>query len=374
MRVVILGTAHPFRGGLAAFNERLATAFIEEGHEVEVVTFTLQYPNFLFPGESQKDDRPAPVGYKIHQKLNSVNPISYVTTGQFIKSLKPDLIIAKFWLPFMGPSLGTALRIAKKSGAKVISIIDNIVPHESRIGDKVFAQYFSNTVDHFIVMSRAVEKQMESFVKKNQQVVFHPHPIYDNFGEAVSKQEAIKYLDLDPKYSYALFFGFIRDYKGLDLLLDAMALLPKELNVKLIVAGEFYGNKDKYMNQIEKLNISEKLVLKTDFIPNDQVKYFFSAADVVVQPYKTATQSGISQMAFHFQKPMIVTKVGGLPEIVPDGKAGYVVDTDSNAIAGAIQKFYSLNKEDEMVKQVAKLAEQYKWPALINLMNSLAKL
>jgi len=256
MRFVILGTAHPFRGGLAAFNERLAEALLAVGHEVEVVTFTLQYPNFLFPGESQTDDRPAPAGYKVVQKLNSINPLSYYKTGRYIKSLNPDVIICKFWLPFMGPALGTVLRVARQNHTRVLSIIDNIVPHESRPGDSVFAKYFTKAVDHFVVMSRSVELEMKDFTKSSQEVIFHPQ-------------------------------------------------------------------------------------LRTDFIANDEVRYYFGAADLVVQPYKTATQSGISQMAYHFGTPMVVTKVGGLPEIVPNGKAGYVVDTTPSAIADAIYRYFT---------------------------------
>ena len=381
MRIVILGTAHPYRGGLAAFNERLASALLEAGHHVEVVTFTLQYPNLLFPGESQVDDRPAPDGYVVKRKLNSINPVSYVRTGRYIRSLAPDLIICKFWLPFMGPALGTTLRIARQAQpdgkcARVLSIIDNIVPHEGRPGDRVFARYFTRAVDHFVVMSRAVEAEMQDFTQPGQQVVFHPHPIYDNFGAAVRRDEAIKHLGLDANTRYLLFFGFIRDYKGLDLLLDAMS--DERFGgkpVKLIVAGEYYGNREAYEAQIQDLQIEDRLVLCTDFIANDEVRYYFGAADLVVQPYKTATQSGISQMAYHFGTPMVVTRVGGLPEIVPDGEAGYVVDTKPAAIADAILKFFSLPSEQQLAfrQNVQRLAQQYAWPALVNVLERLAR-
>ncbi len=372
MRIVILGTAHPYRGGLAAFNERLAEALLNAGHEVEVVTFTLQYPGLLFPGERQTDERPAPARFRVVRKLNSINPLSYITTGRYIRSWQPDLIICKFWLPFMGPALGTVLRVARKGGAHVISIIDNIIPHESRPGDRPFAQYFVRAVDDFIVMSRAVEQEMKQFTEPEQEVVFHPHPIYDNFGSIVSRATAIKHLGLDPDTRYILFFGFIRDYKGLDILLDAMVKVQSP--VKLIVAGEYYGNREAYEAQIARLGISDKLELHTDFIANEEVRYYFGVADLVVQPYKTATQSGISQMAYHFGVPMVVTRVGGLPEIVPDGEAGYVVDTDAGAIAEAIDQYYGLPESARAAfrQNVEQLAEQYAWPRLVEVLQRLA--
>ncbi len=372
MRIVILGTAHPYRGGLAAFNERLAEVLVEAGHEVEVVTFTLQYPGFLFPGESQTDERAAPTGFAVRRLLNSVNPLSYLATGRYIESLGPDLVICKFWLPFMGPALGTALRIARRGGAHVVSIVDNIIPHERRLGDRPFARYFAGAVDDFIVMSRSVEADMAGFAKAHQRVVYHPHPVYDNFGEPAPRVEATAHLGLDPALRYLLFFGFIRDYKGLDLLLDAVAVLrdtaPELLrDTRLIIAGEYYGNREAYEAQIARLGIAELLVLRTDFIANEDVRYYFSAAELVVQPYKTATQSGISQMAYHFGVPMVVTRVGGLPEIVPDGEAGYVVDVKPSAIAEAIRRFLILSDvaRDAFRQNVRELARQYAWPALV---------
>ena len=377
MRIVILGTAHPYRGGLAAFNERLAEALTEAGHWVEVVTFTLQYPGFLFPGESQTDDRPAPAGFSVSRKLNSVNPLSYVSTGRYIRSLAPDLIICKFWLPFMGPALGTALRFGKRGGARVVSIVDNIIPHEARPGDRRFARYFARAVDAFVVMSRSVERDMAGFAKADQPVIYHPHPIYDNFGDPVPREAAVERLGLLETHRYLLFFGFIRDYKGLDVLLDAIAILKAEApalmtTTKLIVAGEFYGNRDAYVAQIERLGIADALVLHTDFIANDEVRYYFSAADVVVQPYKTATQSGISQMAYHFGVPMIVTAVGGLPEIVPDGEAGYVVEVAPRAVAEAVVRFYESGNSTQLRSNVVTLAKQYAWPALVEVLEDLA--
>ncbi len=370
--VVILGSAYPLRGGLANYNERLAKEYIERGYKVKIITFSLQYPNFLFPGKTQFSDEAAPANLDIDVKLNSVNPFSWFAIGNQIRKINPDLLIIKFWLPFMGPSLGTVARIAKRNGkTKVVSIIDNIIPHEKRIGDYMLAKYFANAVDGFISMSESVLDDLNTFDSKKPKI-FTPHPVYDNFGAPKNKQEARGKLNLDIKTNYILFFGFIRDYKGLDLLLRAMAdERIKKSNIKLIIAGEYYSNEKYYLDLIKELNIEEQLVLATDFIPDSKVGDYFSACDIVVQPYKTATQSGVTQIAYHFEKPMIVTKVGGLPEIVPDGKVGYVVDVDPIAIADAIQRFYVDNMEEEMIKNCKQEKKKYLWSTLLNKIDEL---
>lgn len=361
MKITIIGPAFPLRGGLASYNERIAKAFREEGHEVNIVTFSLQYPNFLFPGKTQYSSDAKP-DLDISVEINSVNPLNWIKVGNKIKKQKPDLVICKFWLPFMGPCFGTILRIAKSNGyTKVASIIDNIIPHESRPGDRIFAKYFVGAVDGFVVMSKSVGEDMRQFTT-DKAVEFIPHPIYDNYGDRVPKVEAKRYLKLDEKGKHLLFFGFIRKYKGLDLLLEAMAdKRIQALGIKAIIAGEYYDEQQQYLDIIEKYNLQEHIILKDDFIANDEVRYYFGAADVVVQPYKSATQSGISQLAFHFEKPMIVTKVGGLPEIVTDGVSGYVTEVNSQGIAEAILKYYQENKEAEFVKAVIEKKKEFSW-------------
>ncbi len=365
-KIIIIGSAYPLRGGLASFNERLAREFISQGHEVVIYTFSLQYPNFLFPGKTQYSTDSPPKDLNIKIKINSINPFNWIKIGNEIKKQKPDWVIIKFWLPFMGPCFGTILkRIKSNRFTKVFSIIDNIIPHEKRIGDKIFAQYFVNTVDGFIVMSKSVGEDMKQFIKK-QKVKYIPHPIYDNYGEIIAKEKARTYLKLNAKQKYILFFGFIRDYKGLDILLQAMNHKKiKEENIQLIVAGEYYGNEEKYQKIIEEEKISEQLILHTDFISNEEVKYYFCAADLVVQPYKTATQSGISQLAYHFEKPMLVTNVGGLPEIVNHGEAGYVVDVNKNKISESIIDFYQNNRESSFVEKVKENKKRFSWNSLI---------
>ena len=375
MKIVIIGTAHPLRGGLAAYNERLAYAFQEAGEEVEIYSFSLQYPGFLFPGKTQYTDEPAPKDLKIRTRINSVNPFNWLSVGNEISKLKPDIVIVKFWLPFMGPCFGTILRrIKKNKHSRIVSIIDNIIPHEKRFGDRPFAKYFVKPVDAFVVMSRSVEEDMKKFVRADQPVRFIPHPIYDNYGLPIAKDESRKKLGLDSDGKYLLFFGFIRDYKGLDLLLDAMAdKRIRKMGIKAIVAGEYYSDSKPYEEQIERLGIKDLLILHTDFIPDSEVGPYFGAADMVVQPYKTATQSGISQMAYHFEKPMLVTNVGGLPEIVPHGKAGYVTEPNAKEIADAIVDFYENNRKESFEQFVKEEKKKFSWETMVNGIKELAK-
>lgn len=375
MKIVIIGTAHPLRGGLAAYNERLAYAFQEAGEEVEIYSFSLQYPGFLFPGKTQYTEEPAPKDLKIRTRINSVNPFNWLSVGNEISKLKPDIVIVKFWLPFMGPCFGTILRrIKKNKHSRVVSIIDNIIPHEKRFGDRPFAKYFVKPVDAFVVMSRSVEEDMKKFVRADQPVRFIPHPIYDNYGLPIAKDESRKKLGLDSDGKYLLFFGFIRDYKGLDLLLDAMAdERIRKMGIKAIVAGEYYSDSKPYEEQIERLGIKDLLILHTDFIPDSEVGPYFGAADMVVQPYKTATQSGISQMAYHFEKPMLVTNVGGLPEIVPNGKAGYVTEPNAKEIADAIVDFYENNRKESFEQFVKEEKKKFSWDTMVNGIKELAK-
>jgi len=374
-KIILIGSAHPYRGGLAAYNERLAQALQEAGHEITIYTFTVQYPNFLFPGKSQFTGEAAPSSISIKRKVNSVNPLNWLLVGNEIKNLKPDILLIKYWLPFMGPCFGTIARLAKKNHhTKVISILDNVVPHEKRMGDMAFTKYYIGSSDAFIGMSQIVLDDLKQFDNKKPRA-FNPHPLFDNFGKPVPKEQAKQLLGLDAATNYILFFGFIRDYKGLDLLLEAFADERfRKFPLKLIIAGEFYSDRKKYYDLIEKLNLKDIIIQKTDFIPDGEVYKYFCAADVVVQPYKHATQSGVTQIAYQFNKPMIVTNVGGLAEIVPDGKAGYVVEPSPAAIANAIFDFYSSNKEKTFVDSIQLIKPRFEWSAMVKTIEKLAGL
>ncbi|MBX2872800.1 MAG: glycosyltransferase [Saprospiraceae bacterium] len=372
-KILILSPAHPLRGGIASFSERLAKELQIEGDEVVIYSFSLQYPGFLFPGTTQYSDDPAPAGIQIETCVNSVNPFNWLQVGLRIGKWKPDLIIVRYWLPFMGPSLGTILRIAKrKSGCQVVAITDNVIPHEKRPGDRIFTHYFLQAVDACVVMSKSVEKDIRQFAK-TKPVAFSPHPIYDNYGAAVSRSEGLKFLDLPDQNRYLLFFGFIRRYKGLDLLLQAMAMPKvKALGVQLIVAGEYYDQAEFYENLIAEHQLGEQVILRTHFISNEEVKYYFAAASLVVQPYRSATQSGISQIAYHFEKPMLVTRVGGLPEIVADKKEGYVVAVNPEAIAEAMVDFFTADREQEFQQHLKAAKTRFSWNHMTETIKRLA--
>jgi D-inositol-3-phosphate glycosyltransferase len=362
--ILIIGPAHPLRGGLATFNERLARAFQSEGHIVNIVTFSLQYPDFLFPGKTQYSTEPAPTDLNISVAINAFNPFNWLKIGRILARQQADLVICRFWLPIMSPCLGTILRFIKRNKqSKIIGLIDNIIPHEKRFGDRPLAQYFVSACAAFVVMSRSVEEEMKTFT--NCPVAYIPHPIYDTYGEKSDRSSALRTLQLDKNQRYILFFGFIRHYKGLDLLLEALGTEGvKKLGIKLIVAGEFYEDEAIYREKIKELGIENSVILHADFIPTEVVRHYFAVADLVVQPYRTATQSGISQVAYHFEKPMIVTNVGGLPEIVPHGKAGYVVEPTPLSIADALLDFYDNNRLDAFTEGVIDQKKRFSWEAM----------
>jgi D-inositol-3-phosphate glycosyltransferase len=362
LTVVIIGSAWPFRGGLAAYNERLAKEFQKMDSRVTIETFTLQYPKFLFPGKTQYADWEAPTDLKIQATVNSINPFNWIRVGQRLRKEKPDLVVFKYWIPFMGPCFGTIGRLIKKNHHSVIvTIFDNIIPHEKRPGDKAFTRYFIKPVDAFVAMSQSVIEDIRQFDTKKPRA-FCPHPLYDNFGEKISKQEAKQHLGLSNGDDYILFFGFIREYKGLDLLIKAFAAERFRItNKKLLIAGEFYTDPKPYLDLIKAHDLADQVILRTDFIPDDEVRYYFSASDLVVQPYRSATQSGITQIAYHFDKPMIVTNVGGLPEMVPHGHAGFVVSRDPDEIADAISEFYDKRLEEIFSRNASLEKQKYSW-------------
>jgi glycosyltransferase involved in cell wall biosynthesis len=279
--------------------------------------------------------------------------------------------VVRFWLPFMGPALGTILRKVKKNKhTKVIAITDNVIPHEKRPGDKPFTKYFLKPCDAFIAMSEKVLNDLRQFEnKKPARLVMHP--LYDNFGYPVPKAEARAKLGLDANAKILLFFGFIRKYKGLDLLFEAMAKVRGQ-HIQLLVAGEFYEDEKLYQEKIDQLGIRDNLILRTGFIPDGDVRYYLCAADAVVQPYRNATQSGVTPLAYHFERPMIVTNVGGLPALVPDGKVGLVCEPEPGSIANAIVRFYELG-EDYFIPHLRTEKLKYSWDKLVNSILQLAE-
>ena len=363
MRIVVFGTAWPYRGGLAAFNERLAKQFVAEGHEVEMVTFTLQYPSFLFPGKTQYSNEVAPDGLKIVREINSCNPLSWIKVGRRLKKEAPDLLISCYWMAFFAPCYGVIQRIVKRNGTtKCIGLVHNMIPHEPNILDKLLAPFYVKQTDGFVALSESVVRDIASLDKRNKPKAFSPHPVYDHYGEKMSKTAACEALGLDETKNYMLFFGLVRAYKGLDWLLDAFAKVKDQLkDVQLIVAGEFYEEEDKYRAQIEANGLKDRVIVKNEFVADADLRKYFGAADLIVQPYKTATQSGVTQVAFHFEKPCLVTNVGGLGEIIHDRKMGYAVVPEVDAIADALIDYYQYDRQDAFTEYLIDEKKKYEW-------------
>lgn len=371
-KVVIIGPAHPLRGGLATFNQRLAKEFIRQGDECSIVSFSLQYPSVFFPGKSQYSDDPPPADLKIYSIINSVNPLNWMSVGRKLQKWKPDLIVIRFWIPFMGPALGTILRqVRKNRHTKIICIADNVIPHEKRKGDKQFTRYFLKSCDAFITMSEKVMRDLRQF-EKDKPAILVQHPLYDTFGEIIPKENARQNLHLLTNEKIILFFGFIRQYKGLDLLIKAMAdERIKQQKIKLLIAGEFYEDEKPYRELIEQNHLHQNIILKNHFIPDTEVQNYLCSADCIVQPYRNATQSGVTPLAYHFEKPMIVTNVGGLPSLVPHEKAGLVCEPEPTALANAILRFYILG-EDHFIPYLRLEKQKYNWSVLTGAISQLA--
>ncbi len=364
MRITVLGPSYPYRGGIAEFNNRLVKQFTSEDHETDICTFSLQYPGFLFPGKTQYSDSPPPAGVKISRILNSVNPFNWIITGFKIRKKRPDILLIRYWIPFLAPCLGTVARIARMNRfryTKVICIFDNVIPHEKRPFDRLFTKYLLGSIDGAVVMSQTVLEDLDKSGSKVP-VIYSPHPLFDNYGSRIPREEALKKFDLDPGNSYLLFFGFVRPYKGLDLLLEAFGdPRLRDRKIKLIVAGEFYESDSTYKAIIKKHSLENDVIIYDRFIKNEEIPSVFSLADLVVQPYRSATQSGVTQIAFHFEKPLLVTDTGGLKEIVTDGKCGYVVNPDPGSIADAIVDFFENKRKTQFVKGVAEEKEKFTW-------------
>ncbi len=373
MKIIIVGPAHPLRGGIADTNESFCRTLNQLGYSASLVSFSLQYPNFLFPGKTQYSAESTPNDLDIQTLINSVNPVSWYQTAKYINAQKPDLVVFRYWLPFMGASLGSIARLLDNK-IKLVALCDNVIPHEGRIGDRQLTQYFVKPFDGFITMSKSVEVELDQFT--NRPKMYFPHPINDNLGVKQDKLSARQQLGLNPNGKYLLFFGLVRKYKGLDLMLEALGLdtLKKE-NITLIIAGEFYDDPQIYQNIIDKHGLKDQVIIRNEFIPASDIQYYFSAVDMVTQTYHSASQSGVTQIAYHFDCPILVTDVGGLSEFIPHQKVGYVTPKNPEAIANAILDFYMNNRVETFVENIKIEKQKYSWKTfcehLIELYNRL---
>ena len=386
VRIGIVGTSWPYRGGLAAFNERLARQFMSEGHEVEIFTFTLQYPDFLFPGKTQYSSESKPQGLTIHRVLNSCNPFNWIRVGRRLRREAPDLLIVCYWMAFFAPAYSIIERIVRRNKkTRCIALVHNMLPHEPTILDKLFAPFFVQSTDAFVALSKSVLKDIEMIEKKSthhtsnityKPKVYFPHPIYDHYGERMSKEDACQALQLPASKQYMLFFGLVRAYKGLDILLDALALVKDQLpDLQLIIAGEFYEDEQKYWQQISDNSLTDRVIVRNEFIPDADLRKYFGAADLIVQPYKSATQSGVTQVAFHFEKPILVTNVGGLGEIVHDHQMGYACEPDAQVIAANLLDYFTQHRQAAYTAYLKQEKQKYAWSKMTEaFMQTLASL
>jgi glycosyltransferase involved in cell wall biosynthesis len=345
----------------------------EKQHDIKAFTFKRQYPDILFPGETQyvteKDNADKIDALRV---LDTINPLTYIKSGKTIANYNPDILLMKFWMPFFAPSLGLASSIVrKKRKTKSIAILDNVIPHEKKPMDIAFIKYFLARTDRYVVMSSTVEKDLLQ-LKPDAKYILKPHPLYEQFGNAIDKTEAKKKLNLPLDKKIILFFGFIRDYKGLDELIRSMGLLPADYH--LVIAGESYGSFDKYNELIKQLKLSERISLFVRYIDDFEVPSFFSAADVCVLPYKSATQSGIVQIAYNFNMPVIATDKGGLSEMITDNKTGLIIPShEPTLIAGKIEEYFKNNCYSEFSKNIQLHREDFSWEGFAEAIIKLAE-
>ncbi|MDL2255805.1 glycosyltransferase [Parabacteroides sp. OttesenSCG-928-K15] len=345
MKIAMLSTFYPFRGGIAQFNANLYEALREE-HEVIPFTFKRQYPDFLFPGKTQfVTDADNAIEIKSIPLLDTANPFSYVSAAKRIERENPDILIMKYWMSYFSPSLGTVARRLKKKGCKVITVLDNVIPHEQKFFDKPFTTWFLKQNSGFVAMSESVRNDLLT-LRPDAPNILLPHPLYDHFGKKVEQSVARRQLALDPDKKTLLFFGLIRDYKGLDLLIDAFDMLDGD-DYQLLIAGESYGSFQKYTDQINKSRQPERIKVFNRYIDDNEVPLFFSAADVCILPYRNATQSGITSIAYHFETPLLATRTGGLSESIEKQGIGLMIpEVTAASVARTIQQFYTQNPAD----------------------------
>jgi glycosyltransferase involved in cell wall biosynthesis len=374
-RVAVIGPAYPYRGGIAHFNEMTMRGLLDHGHDVQALTFTRQYPEVLFPGKTQfAEEEAPPEGVPTAERvIDTLNPWSWWRAARRVADLAPDAVIFQYWMPFFAPAYGLIARRAQQQGTRVVAIVHNALPHERHLGDAALSRFFLRRCDGFVVMSDAVAEELAPLRRPGAAVQQIDHPVYTRFGEGVPQAEARQQLDLPPDAPVLLFFGFVRAYKGLHVLLDALPAVAAQLpDVHLVVAGEFYDDPAPYRAQIEQAGLDAQVTLRDEYVPSDEVPHYFSAADLVVQPYVSATQSGVAQIAFHFETPIVVTDVGGLAEVVPHEEAGLVVPPeDADALARSIIRFVAEDMGPELEEGVRRQKRRYHPDRLIDALESL---
>lgn len=365
MRIVLIGTAFPLRGGIAHYIALLYKHLKQKNHIVKVLSFKRQYPGLFFPGKTQKDEGKELISIQSTPILDSINPLTWIQAFFWVKKFRPQLLIFKYWMPFFAPCYATLAFLCKTFlKIKSLYILDNVIPHERRIGDTFLTRVGLKYIDYFIAQSESVLKDLLQF-RPYADYKEIPHPVYEIFPPSTSKNEAKKTLGIKDQ-RVILYFGYIRHYKGVKYLVKALPRILDSFKVKLLLCGEFYEGREETLRLIEEEGVKEQVEVYDKFIPNEEVGYYFSAADLVVLPYVNATQSGIVQIAFHYEKPVLVTSVGGLPEVVKHEICGYVVNPqDPQAIAEAVKRFYQGKKATEFSKNIKVEKKKYSWERMV---------
>jgi len=359
MKIDFLSTFYPFRGGIAQFNANLYIE-LSKKHEVIPFTFKRQYPEFLFPGKTQYvtgNDRAIPV--ESIPVIDTANPLSYRMSARQIAKTEPDVLLMKYWMTYFAPSLGTVANYLKKRSCKVISILDNVIPHEKRFFDKPLTTWFLKQNSGFVVMSKSVRDDLLT-LKPDARFILKEHPLYNHFGEKIDKRVAIEQLKLNQEKKTLLFFGLIRDYKGLDLLIEAMSLLDE--SYQLVIAGECYGDFGKYSQAIENSPARSRIKVLNRYIDDNEVPQLFSATDLLVAPYRSATQSGVIPVAYHFDVPVLVTDVGGLKENIERAGTGLVCQPAADSLSENIRNFF-LSDRVIFINNIQKEKDALSWEA-----------
>lgn len=365
LKIAIIGPSHPYRGGMAAFNESLGRELQRQGHEVELINFIFQYPNWIFPGEKQTTDDPAPVDLVIFRKIHSISPLNWIKVRSYLKRQQYDRIFCGYWLPLLSPCFTSILKGLKKE-TQITGIIHNAIPHEKRTGDHSLTAMFLRQLTDAVVLSKSVEKDLKTFeLPADLNIIRLFHPIYDQYGTPVEENRAKQELELDSSKRYLLFFGFIRSYKGLDILIEAFGRTNLPGDVDLLIAGEFYEDRERYLKLIQDSGVSSRIHLKEGYIPSDRVKFFFCAAKAVVLPYRSATQSGITQIAIHFSLPVISTRVGGIEEYIRHDYNGWLTSSDSAVLASDLSRLFKEDPFERYAEAQSEVLQKYSWKAFV---------
>lgn len=371
MKIAFLSPFYPFRGGIAQFSDSLYLSLLKD-NDIKAFTFTRQYPKLFFPGKTQyvsPDDLNRNI--TAEKVLDSINPLTYYKTAKEIIKYSPDLVLISYWMPFFAPAFGKIAGLLKRKGIKVIAILHNVIAHENRFGDKELTKYFFNKCDGFVILNKSSEKELLE-IKPDAKYIIHPHPLYDHYGEKIGQVEARNKLNITAHKKVILFFGFIRDYKGLDLLIESMKDLDD--SYLLLIAGEVYGDFKKYDELIDNINVRSKLNLYIRYIPETEIPVFFSASDVCVLPYKSATQSGIIGISYHFDVPVIVSNAGGLSEMVEENKTGLIVnEAVPEVLSASIKEYFKGELKFKFVHNIKEYVLKNSWNALAEEILSMAK-